>query len=226
MGISGAIAAAIFDPATGTVVQFNHVATDSEHTHETASEQTIAGAELYAGEEQTLALQVLDLNGRSQLEAWQKGETPLQGAVAGLQENILFREAVAMQFTAPIVFAPRTRPRYTVRLPFEGVSPDVQAGINLLWLVDPAHAAATYDIVFPVAGVDLTLSADGGTGNLELIALDYAGTQLDIASAAAASRASVSLTLPANTWTVRVNLPAGHTEPALRTDGNEEYFAG
>lgn len=227
MSISGALAAAIFDAATGTVVQFNHVATNSEHTHETASEETIAGADLYAGEEQTLALQVLDLAGRAQLAAWQKAETPLQGVVAGLTESILFREAVAMQFTAPKVFAPRTRPRFTVRLPFEGWDPDVKAGINLLYLVDPAHAADTYDIVFPLSGVELTASADGGSsGTLELIALDYAGVQLAIESTAIASRASVSLKLPANTWTVRVNLPVDSTDPALRTDGSDQYKEG
>lgn len=227
MSISGARAAAIFDAATGTVVQFNHVATDSEHTNEATAEEQISGVELYAGEEQALVLQALEDTGAAQLAAWTAAETPVQGVVAGIQDNTLFREAVPIQYTAPRNFAPRTRSRQQVRLAFEGIDPDIKTGINLLYLVDPQHALDTYDIVFPLAGVQLTLSAGGGTGNLELIALDYEDAQLATdTSAAAAPRASVSLRLPAGTYTVRVNLPAGSTEPALRTDELDLYTAG
>lgn len=222
MSIAGIKRIAIFnDDATaadyGTVVQMNHVEAEGEFYTNGLGSDMASGIELHAGDESLGQFGFADKAGFAQLKTWQDADTLLKLVVAGLQDNGLWYQAAAIKVVDQSQFTPGNRSFAQLTIDDDTPDPDIWRGINLL------QGVAGTEVLFPVKGITLTASADGGTGNLEITALDVAGATLATDNVAAGSRASVSLTLPANTYSVQVTLPTGATEPALRTDGSDQY---
>ncbi len=94
---SGIKKAAIFDPATGTVVQLNKIAPEGEFKiREPIEVEDAKGGTVYAGDDSAITITAFDLSAFTQLETWMNNETPVQMVIEGVEEHILWYESVPM----------------------------------------------------------------------------------------------------------------------------------
>lgn len=225
MSIAGIKRVCIFDDdpnsATyGTVVQLNHVESEGEFYTNGVASETITGVELHAGDDSLGQFGFADKAGYDQLDTWAEQNKLLKLVYAGLQDNGIWYQPATITVVDQKQFTAGNRSFAQVTISDNTPDPDIWSGINLL------QGVSGQEVLFPIAGVTLTASADGGTGSLDIAALDVNDNQLANATTAPASRASVSLQLPANVYKVQLTLPSGATDAALRTDGSDQFFRG
>ncbi len=95
--ISGIKRAAIYDPATGTVVQFNKISPEGEFKIcEPIEVESGKGGTVYAGDDSSVTLKTYDVSNYSQLETWMDNETPVRMVIEGVEEHILWYESVPL----------------------------------------------------------------------------------------------------------------------------------
>ena len=95
--ISGIKRAAIYDPATGTTVQFDKVSPEGEFKIcEPIEVESGKGGTIYAGDDSSVTLKTYDVSNYSQLQTWMDNETPVRMVIEGIEEHILWYESVPL----------------------------------------------------------------------------------------------------------------------------------
>jgi len=95
--ISGIQKLSIYDPATGTTVQLNHISTGSTFKiKDVLTEEDGKGGTVYAGDDSEAKIVSFDTAGFSQLETWMNNGTPINFVAYGLEDNILWYENTTM----------------------------------------------------------------------------------------------------------------------------------
>ena len=95
--ISGIKRAAIYDPATGTTVQFNKVSPEGEFKIcEPIEVESGKGGTVYVGDDSSVTLKTYDVANYSQLQTWMDNETPVRMVIEGVEEHILWYESVPL----------------------------------------------------------------------------------------------------------------------------------
>uniref|UniRef100_A0A6M3XQ66 Uncharacterized protein n=1 Tax=viral metagenome TaxID=1070528 RepID=A0A6M3XQ66_9ZZZZ len=133
---SGIRKAAIYDPATGTIVQLNAIATEGEiKIREPLEVEDGSGGAKYAGDHSVLEITAYDSSGFSQLETWMEAETELRAVTYGVDDHILWYESVPITVKKNYGSATGGRNSFTVRLEKKGGTHSIYCGNNILWLV-------------------------------------------------------------------------------------------
>lgn len=226
---------AIYDPTTGTTVRGTLEADNSqfERGEVEPDARDATGGAWFAGDVSRLRLRVKDLSLLSQLETWRAADTRLSAAVEGVSLGILWTETDRLSMLRPVTVQGRAQGRadfFDLEMVREGHGEHaIYRLVNLLsHKADASGASYDQSIVFPVAGATVTAAVDNtaASGTLTIIAKNYAGSTLSSASTTLANgRASASLTLPANTYTVQVTVTSGTSisDISLRLDGSTEH---
>lgn len=217
---SGLTKAAIFDPATGDVVQFNKIAAElTEFVKEPITTETSTGL-IHGGFDSRMILGFMDAAGLSQLETWQNSTTQLQAVAAGTSfikwaepETISVERSVGVNARDGVTI-------HQSSIEHVSYSPDIFAFVNLIkagadaFSVFDDGADFQYDLIFPVKGVTFTASADYSSHStntlLKIDFLDFSGAGISTSSETVTGngRFSVSGVAPANTYKVVVTFDA------------------
>lgn len=127
---------AIYDPATGTVVQINNLAPEGEIAMPTFNSENSAGNMLYAGNEFNFEFVSYELGAFTQLETWMKNETQVRLVVLGIEENILWYESSEIYVKKQYGAAVGGRNGYLVGIRFAGYTTNIITGMNLLHMLN------------------------------------------------------------------------------------------
>ena len=93
--ISGVQKAAVYDPATGAVVQLNRLAPDTEvKVREPVEMELGTGGTIYSGEESQFTLVSFDVPAYAQLKNWQDSHTLLRAVLLGVENHLLWYDDV------------------------------------------------------------------------------------------------------------------------------------
>lgn len=221
--------AVFWNAATGVVVQKNILSTDhSDFPHENIKKETPTGS-AFGGRIFPIIVGFLTDDGNAQLEAWTKNNTPINLAVFTNGRQIVARQAEEIQYVPEVGVDARTGlEAHRVEYETVGFDPDVIQKKNVAEGI--TFAANVGEIVLPIEGVTWTVAADYTTadGDLTVTAYDYAGNPVATSTQAlSAGRVSTSITTPADTWKIEIDLVgAGASVPSnvsMRGDGKSEY---
>jgi len=133
---SGIKKVAIYDPATGTVVQINNLSPDGSIEMPSYNSENAAGNLLYAGNEWNFEFVSNELAGFSQLETWMKNETPVRLVVLGIEEHILWYESSEIYVKKQYGSVVGNRNSYLVGIRFAGYTDNIKTGMNLLHIIN------------------------------------------------------------------------------------------
>jgi hypothetical protein len=126
----------IYDPATGTVVQFNNISTEAEFNKAGLETENSKGQMLYSGDESSFEFTSFDENIFTQLEAWMESETDLNMAVLGVDDNILWYEPSKITVNKSYLSAVASRNGYRVKISKKGGQHNIYSGVNMLNLLN------------------------------------------------------------------------------------------
>lgn len=164
---------AIYDPATGTVVQLNKIVPDADVKLKSPLEIKDVNKELYYdGDVSYLEFACYDVEYFYQLETWMKNYTQVRAVCAGVDYNLLWEESVTLTVYKTYGFTPGSRNVMIVRLAKERGEHSIYAVSNLLrrlgrFIDDDANEKAD----------NLTFQDDGGTYTFQdtLLYQNYVG---------------------------------------------------
>lgn len=226
--------AVVYNPANGDRVQLNRLSAQaSELPGDPNIKTESAAGQVWGGEQWPITVGFMDSDGLALLESWQVGYTPCRMVVlapAGM--SILFQESEEIDFIQGTgVNAREGLKIHRVMIEAVGSGLSIQQVKNLARAITFSGDQGT--LVFPMQGPTLTLAADYTTpagATLVIEAKDYAGTQVAISSqSATAGRVSTTITLPADTYTLEIDLLNGGTGTvqniSLRADGSSEFIS-
>ena len=199
--------ASIYDPATGTTVQINNIATEGTSlTIENVTADTTS-SRIYGGKSYTLSLSFYDDAGASQLLAWTQDFTPVRVVIAGAGNNLQWYEDTLITFYKQ----PRTDKRtglsmYTIEMEHISDNPAIYENQNLMAYLGNIDSGS---FQFPIADIPITFSANAtGTGGLVIAtAANFATTNLisDTVSVTATGIITAQITTPATTYNILFN---------------------
>ena len=130
---SGIKKAAVYDPATGTVVQLNNIVPEGEFKiREPLEVEDAKGGTVYAGDDSAISLTAFDLSGFAQLETWMNNETPVRMAIEGVEDHILWEESVPLAVKKNYGSAPGQVNSLSVTLKKKGGTHAIYSLKNLL----------------------------------------------------------------------------------------------
>lgn len=153
---------AVYDPATGTVVQFNQISPEGEFSDGKFSDETSIGQMLYAGDDASFEFMVMEETGLSQIKTWMEDETPVRLVSLGLEQHVLWREDSFVILKKGFDPAVGKRNRHTIRIVKKGVSNNIVVGTNLLqmaygWVdANTNNIADNYEIVGSMTATSFT----------------------------------------------------------------------
>lgn len=146
--------AAIYDPATGTVVQINNLSPDGEFQKGSFEAENSAGGKLYGGPDSNIEIMSFEMGGFAQLQTWMNDETLLNLVVFGIEEHILWYEPTPIVVKKNYGMAVGSRNGFTITMESAAGENNILQGSNLLqtffdWkdAVAPTNQADNYDIV-------------------------------------------------------------------------------
>lgn len=225
--------AVVYNPANGDRVQMNRIIPGMSELPDDPNVKTeTATGQAWGGQIWPVTIGFADGEGLALLESWMVAYAKVSAAIfapAGM--SILFQD------TEEIDFRPGTGVNAREGLAVNQVHIEaIGSNLNVRQVKNLARAisfsSSQGSLVLPFQGITLTLSAsytapDAATMVIE--AKDFAGNQVAISSqAASAGRVSTVITLPADTWSVDIDLLDGGTgtveDIALRGDGSVEYI--
>lgn len=222
--------AVFWNAANGVVVQKNILSTDhSDLPFENIKKETPTGS-AFGGKMFPIIVGFLTDDGNAQLETWTEDNTLINLAVYSKGgRQVIAQQAEEVQYVPEVGVDARTGlEAHRVEYETIGFDPDV------IWKQNVAEgitfAANVGEIILPIEGVTWTVAADYTTadGDLTVTAYDYAGDPVATSTQAlSAGRVSTSITTPADTWKIEIDLVgAGASVPSnvsMRGDGKSEY---
>lgn len=221
---------AVWNPANGDVVQLNLLSTEfSDLAMENIKAETPTGS-AFGGRNYPIIVGFLEDDGLAQLHTWMQGFTPINMAVfAPKGRQIIARENEQIHVVRGAgVDARSGLDIHRIEYEAIGENPDVVWKQNVAEGI--SFAGNVGEIVLPITGVTWTVAADYTTsnGNLVVKALNYAGSTIATSTQAlSAGRVSTTLTTPANTWKIEIDLvDGGSSTPSnvsMRADGLTAY---
>lgn len=232
---SGWRRAAVFNPATGDTVQSNRISTEfSAFNHPNITSETTVGM-IFAGKDIQLLIGILESDGLAQLESWMLAHTNLRAVVYGTNESVFFFEDSEVLFERGVGVNARdgvaVHQTSMSTIGSNAVAfPLVNAlSKNEIWTT----GADDGEIVYPIAGAQLTVAADysGVSGSVDLVirALDFSGSVLaTVTESVSNGRRSADITLPANTYKIDIDFvsnsgSANVSNRSLRVDGSTQF---
>ena len=134
MSISQSLACSFYNPADGTVVQFNRIHQDSDFRITGSDEEDAAGSGVFQGEEAILELVVYadDQAKLDQIRAWQEAETPVRFMALGSSSSIIWDESRPLTIEEPVSMSPLSRSTASIRMMATDVQLPIWTGENLL----------------------------------------------------------------------------------------------
>jgi len=232
--------AAIYDPATGTTVQINDLSADfCSFDQQPAENDEVdpTGARYFGGDMSELRLRGRESGSLySQLETWRNADTRLRAVFEGGGGfNLQWYEDDRLDILKWVSILGKSVGRadfFDLRMVRQGHGAHaIYRQVNLLAHL-AAASGATYDqtIILPLNATVLTaaITNTAASGSLTLTAQNFASGSVGTANVTMANgRASVNLTLPSNTYKVRVQVTGGTSisNLSLRTDGDTVYTA-
>ena len=134
MSISQSLACSFYNPADGTVVQFNRIHQDSDFRKLGSDEEDAAGSGVFQGEEAILELVVYadDQAKLDQIRAWQEAETPVRFMALGSSSSIIWDESRPLTIEEPVSMSPLSRSTASIRMMATDVQLPIWTGKNLL----------------------------------------------------------------------------------------------
>lgn len=231
--LSGWKKAVFFNPANGDRVQVNTIVLQgSEHPSDSNIKTESSDGMVFGGYTWPLAVAFLDNAGMAMLEIWHAAETDCQMVIFSPAGNsILFFTSERLDFKPGTGINARDGAvPHLVMMETTGGLPNVFEIKNLAKGIQFAGDAGT--LIFPLEGPTLTLAADyadedGAT--MVITAKDFAGDPVATSSQAAENgRISTQITLPADTYSLDIDLLDGGTATitniSLRSDGSTEFI--
>lgn len=212
---------AIYNPATGTVVQLGKLANEgTSYAEETINTDTTQ-SNVYGGKIVTVQLAFFDSSGYAQLQEWAEADTPVRAVVEG-GANLQWYESVPIKALKMLTPDKRTGLNmYQVTLFFASDNPAIYTNQNLLAYLGEVDSGT---VVFPVQGANLTLSADATAtgGSFDLTLDNFAGTVVSSASQSisATGIASTSDIVDATVYSFDFDISSATAQfPAVTTNG-------
>lgn len=123
----------VYDPATGTVVQFNHISPEGEFQDGKFADESSSGQMLYAGDDAAFEFMTMgEETGLSQIKSWMENETPVRLVALGLEQHVLWYEDSFVHLKKGFDPAVGKRNRHTIRIVKKGISNNIKIGTNLM----------------------------------------------------------------------------------------------
>lgn len=201
----------VWDPATGTTVDTTMVRAGADlATSKDTSVRTDGTARMVSLSRELIA-GVSDWPALQQLRTWQNAGTPVRALLIALGRGVhrQWDESV-VPIVEPLPAPFGSLSGDVLRMYSSAVDADVYDSPDLLEPFAGAAWDGTEDRVLPAPGLKVYGKDASGSDNVTLTALSFAAASLG----SAGPSASPSLTLPANTYAVRV---ACATRPELAT---------
>lgn len=225
--------ASLYDPATGTIVQFNHLsASASSWDSPNINSETSTGL-LHAHRNPQAVIGFFDSDDLAQLATWAEAGTILRAAIEGLVQNVLWKVSEEVQFERGVTADARSGAEiHQINIQTISDFSEIEELVNLAESGDFTTDPDSF--VFPIEGATITAAgtySGGPNGNLVITAKNYAGATLGTSTQALSNGlVSTSLDLPANTYTVEVEFLNASTvgtvtDKTIRTDGKTAYVA-
>ena len=154
----------VYDPATGTVVQFDNIAPETEFSNEKFGDENAAGRLLYAGDNDSFEFMTMgEESGLAQIKTWMEDETPVRLVAYGLEQHLLWYEDSFIHLKKGFDPVVGKRNRHSIKIVKKGISNNILIGTNLLAMVfgwaDVADngLADNYELVGDLVGDDFTV---------------------------------------------------------------------
>lgn len=134
MTITGQKILSVYDPATGTVVQINHIAEDGEFEKKAQYIKNSQGNRMFSGHESRAEFLCYDLSGLAQLKTWMQNRTPVRFVTYGLDEHILWYEDTYITVDEKIGYQPYKRSGFRIYFEKSGGVHSIYKGKNILYV--------------------------------------------------------------------------------------------
>jgi len=217
---------ALFDPSTGDSVLFNELVKDSCELTGSPIYTELTNSKVQSGKSYTFKAATPIFDGKTQISTWYDARTSLQAVIAGFQTSALIQSSWKLSEFIDDLKAPRSDGDNALQ-----VAMDIQDGSKVLQKVNLLYnlTGSSRTIIFPVSGIDLTLSFDAdAAGTVTIEAFDFNDVSQGSSSVTlnSGTHQSSVFTLPASTYKITVSGLSNVSNEALRTDGKTIYVAG
>jgi hypothetical protein len=219
-------------PATRVFVDEVHEDTEASLRRPVTNDTDSDGAGIFAGFRSEVTLASSDVAGVSQIETWMTSFATVEMVAVTPDHVVQWLNPSKILGTEALDITETNLAESQATLVQDGgdqSSHEVYITRNALFPYS-VSGAFTQQLIFPVDGVDATLSSDfstvDGTETITLTAQAGNGTSLDSASVSPSSggRASVTLPTPSDTHFLEASVSgASPSNPALRVDGSDQY---
>jgi len=132
MSLSGIKKAAVYDPATKTVVRLDKLLTDGGFTPGILTTEDSVGNQRFSGIDCSFDCRAADATGYAQLETWMKNRTPVKLVVLGIEENLLWYEPAVITVKNNYDVAVGKLNGFTISIKYKGGSNLIKTINNLV----------------------------------------------------------------------------------------------
>ena len=214
------------------MAQFNTLRAEGQlNLNAIDADEDSSGGIPYAGDESRLEAIVYDLGEPAKMvREWMDGNTRVSAVGLGHNTNFLWSERDRCRIQRPQFFAPGQRKHATITMQRMGGKHRIDHVTNLLTMPTNVIGKRSQVVrfIFPIEGAVFTMSRDFLPSGTQ-VAMNVRSFDNQIIRGTEGRRRGkrtvAVLTLPAGAWYVECGFRAEGSQPALRTDGGEEYIA-